>query len=162
VHDLGFSVAAVHVEPIPRPADLTSDENRFYGKIHVNEAVDLDGCSGGPIFAVRRGTDGQLQFGLAGMQTAWFEESQVICATHGDYIFAYLEIIHTVERHNPAELIAVEDWARLEKLERIQQELLKNVKLDLMLPNWVRAQSSASKASILLPRPNSVKGHNSR
>ncbi len=45
---------------------------------------DLEGMSGGPVFAIRRSSDGQERYWLAGIQSSWLPESEQVAAASAE------------------------------------------------------------------------------
>lgn len=70
------------------PAELADEptaaggkvENQFYARLQdVGEIQDIDGMSGGPIFAFKR-IDGNWKYSVIGVQSAWYPTTRVIAA----------------------------------------------------------------------------------
>ncbi len=76
-------VVVAPLEPVDAPPGAGSrDQNRFYGRLKddsVPMLKDVDGMSGGPIFALKK-IDGTWKYLAIGVQSAWYEKSRIIAA----------------------------------------------------------------------------------
>jgi hypothetical protein len=69
------------------PGWMLKDADRFYGKVSLptcsingEQLTDIDGMSGGPIFAFRRNEDGRQQYWLYAVQSGWDRRTRTIAA----------------------------------------------------------------------------------
>lgn len=95
-HTLALTVVPLAPTPAPDNAVATSGENKVFGKMLSQPALDtvnvtdVAGMSGGPVFGVR-GVDGQAWYWLIGLQSSWYEESRVVCFCPVQHFFAAIK-----------------------------------------------------------------------
>lgn len=79
-------------------------ENQFYGRLSsdsVSVLKDVDGMSGGPIFALKR-INGLMKYWLIGIQSAWYREQRIIAGCPFSSLGIELEtIVGEVLSHQP-------------------------------------------------------------
>jgi len=78
---------AVPVEPCVPPTGFETDAERFYAKVPLISNVldgkafsEIEGMSGGPIFACRNVNDSEVEYFLLAVQSGWFKSDRVITA----------------------------------------------------------------------------------
>ena len=73
----------VPVEPVRLPPEemLVSRYQWFVGRVGAaSDLPDITGMSGGPIFGLSRGTDGQCQYWIVAVQSRWRPKARIIFA----------------------------------------------------------------------------------
>lgn len=76
-------VVVAPIEPAEEPSEAgPKAQNQFYGRLKddsVTVVKDMDGMSGGPIFALNK-IEGTWKYSVIGVQSAWYEQARVIAA----------------------------------------------------------------------------------
>ncbi|HEY9147324.1 MAG TPA: hypothetical protein VIN36_11600 [Thiobacillus sp.] len=74
-------VALMPAELVDEPATAgRKRENQFYARLQdIGDVLDIDGMSGGPIFAFKR-IDDNWKYSVIGIQSAWYPSTQTIAA----------------------------------------------------------------------------------
>jgi hypothetical protein len=70
-------------QAVERRAELRETlTDRWYGRVRLPEqgVSDIDGMSGGPIFSLQRGPNGETQYWLHAVQSAWHRPSRAVAA----------------------------------------------------------------------------------
>lgn len=91
-------VAIVDSDEAPPSADRVQAVVAFPSKVvqeHRGEVRfdDMDGMSGGPLFAVKRGDDGRYRYWLLGVQSSWRKREQIISACSTGKLLSLLKTI---------------------------------------------------------------------
>ena len=90
---LSYEMVVATVIPTDDPPSiLERDFNRFYAKLasmgHLN---DIEGMSGGPIFAFKRLPSGEANYALVGLQNSWVKTERCIAACPGDEVLPFFD-----------------------------------------------------------------------
>ena len=76
-------VVVAPLEPVDAPPGAgTKAQNQFYGRLKddsVGMLKDVDGMSGGPIFALKK-VDGTWKYSAIGVQSGWYEKTRIVAA----------------------------------------------------------------------------------
>lgn len=76
-------VVVAPIKPVEEPAAAgPKAQNQFYGRLKDDSVAivkDIDGMSGGPIFALKK-VEGTWKYSVIGVQSAWYREARVIAA----------------------------------------------------------------------------------
>ena len=76
-------VVVAPLDPVDAPLGAGAKaQNQFYGRLKddsVGMLKDVDGMSGGPIFALKK-VDGTWKYSAIGVQSGWYEQSRIIAA----------------------------------------------------------------------------------
>lgn len=78
------------IQPVDDPPDVLKRGNeRFYARVPISTGqldgktvtlTDIDGMSGGPIFAVQQADEDRFQYWVIAVQSGWTEKSRVLAA----------------------------------------------------------------------------------
>ena len=103
-------VVVAPIEAVEEPAAAgPKAQNQFYGRLKDDSVAivkDIDGMSGGPIFALKK-VEGTWKYSVIGVQSAWYRQARVIAACpFSSFAFALEELVagvlsslKTVEGH---------------------------------------------------------------
>lgn len=93
-------VVVAPLDPVDAPPAAGSrTQNQFYGRLKddsVGMLKDVDGMSGGPIFALKK-VDGTWKYSAIGVQSAWYKKSRTIVACPlSSFAIALEELVSSV------------------------------------------------------------------